>query len=193
VRSSKRARRGRTVSAWPERWLLVGALAALPSFAAPPAVHLQVELRFVDVATSEAANGAFVVGTRGGTAAAAGSYSVRTERRAGDEVLQVSVLNGARATLHASRLRALPAGEWMMGGDRPGFAQTRVWVEAGRGFTVQPRWPGGADAVQVEIGVEGDERVASRLTVAPGAWTTCARLGSGVSATALQIRVQPPP
>ncbi len=166
--------------------------AAAMASAASPAVNLQVELR--TVAEPQAATaGEVTVGTQGGTPPVPGSVTHGTVRTAPrDEVLQVLVRNGERAVLQHSRWRALPTGEWFMGGSRPGFGQTRVWVDDSRGLGVRPSWPGGSEPVTVELSVEGDRRVATTLAVEPGTWTAFARFGAGLSARVLQLRVTPP-
>jgi hypothetical protein len=165
---------------------------APPALAAPPAVNLRVEMRVVEQAVATRGEGAVTIGTRGGTPAVAGSVRVATDRNAADEVQQVLVQNGASAALRASRLRALPTGEWFWGGDQAGFAQTRQWIDAGRGFTVRPAWPGGAAPAQVEISTSGDTAATTRLALPLGEWLTFARRADGLSETLLQLRLELP-
>lgn len=173
-----------------KRRALLWALAAGSAVAAPPAENLRVELRAVRDGALQATQGGVTVGTRGGTPAVQGSVTVRTDRAGADEVQSVLVLNGAQATLHVARLQALPTGDWVWGGRSPGVAQTRQWVDAGAGFTVQPRWPGGDTPVTVEIAARGRTAATTTLVLPLGEWQTFASADDGVSATALQLRVR---
>ncbi len=159
-------------------------LAALPAWAAPPAEDLFVDLRVQR--GPPAAAGGVTLGTRGGTPAPAGSVSVRTDGDEADGVQTVRVRNGARATLHVPRRVALPTGDWVFGGRNPGVAQTRQWVDAGRGFGVQPTWPGGAAPVAVAVEVHGATAVTTALRLPLDAWQGFASAGD----TELQLRVR---
>lgn len=151
-------------------------LAALPAWGAPPAEDLWVDLRVLRSAVP--ADGV-TVGTRGGSAPPPGSLSLRSARTdADDEVPQsVRVRNGARAALHTPRPVALPTGDWVFGGRTPGVAQTRRWVDAGRGFSVTPAWPGGGAPVTVEIAAHGATAVATTLVLPLGEWQPFAAAG----------------
>ena len=167
----------------------------LPAAAGPPAVNLRVEMRVVEQAQARRAEGSVVIGTRGSTPVVGGSVRIATDSGGRDEVQQVLVLNGAAASLRTSAWRALPTGEWFWGAGNPGMGQTRQWVDAGRGFSVQPSWAGGDAAVQVEIASAGDTSAHTRLALPLGEWLVFARRGEATSETQLQLqlRVSLPP
>jgi hypothetical protein len=170
------------------RLIGIGLLAASSALAAPPAVNLRVELRFVGAEASSGARADVVVGTRGGTPAAAGSLQVQTAPRDAAEAQQVLVLNGARATVATSRLVPLPTGEWAWSGGTAGVGRTWQWRETGRGFTVKPSWPGGSADVTVDIAAAGAEAASTRFTLPLDTWRTFAQHGSML----LQLRVSRP-
>lgn len=192
-------------------------LAALPALAAPPPVNLRVELRAVarDDPAVAAAPGDVVVGTRGGTPAGAGSRVLRSAPAASAVDAQVIVLNGAAATLHARRLRALPTGDWVIGGSSggssggaggaangaasgtsigqsSGVGQTRQWIDAGPGFRVRASWSGGAAPVVLDIAATGGQSAHTRLRVPLDRWRGFARFGAA-DGTELQLRVSVAP
>lgn len=172
--------------------LLLGC--ALPVLAAPPKappqVNLRVEMRAQRQVENGAVQGSFSVGTRGGTATAGGDVTLATQRRDDDDAVQVLVLNGGSASLRIGRQVALPTGEWVWGGRNAGFAQTRQWIDASRGFQVAPRWPGGSAPVTLDIGAaaRGATSVQTQLQLPLDEWTAFARSG----ATLLQVRVTAP-
>ncbi|ODV11591.1 MAG: hypothetical protein ABT20_05480 [Rubrivivax sp. SCN 70-15] len=184
-----------------KRLALLLMMIALPALAAPPPVNLRVELRAValDGQAAGAAPGDVVVGTRGGTPAGAGSQVLRSAPEAGDADAQVVVLNGATATLHARRLRALPTGDWVIGGasgsasgQPSGVGQTRQWIDAGPGIRVRPSWPGGAAPVVLDIAATGGQSAHTRLRVPLARWRGFARFGAD-DGTELQLRVSVAP
>lgn len=174
-------------------------MVALPALAAPPAVNLRVELRAVALDGPAAGPGDVVVGTRGGTPPGAGSQVLRSAPEAGDADAQVIVLNGATATLHSRRLRALPTGDWVIGGANGaasgapgGVGQTRQWIDAGPGFRVRPSWPGGAAPVVLDVAATGGQSAHTRLRVPLDHWRGFARFGAE-NGTELQLRVSRTP
>lgn len=162
------------------------ALSALPAQAELPKRDLLVELRQVEDA---------------------GSVTVSTQSR--EPLLtpqQIRVRNGAKASLRLEQ--ALPM-QWV----KAASAQTEslsgsgvtsrssggsvvnevTWMEAGQSLSVQPRWPGGKQAVTVDIEVQAaavDDRIGAELPTqsrsqtvttvnAPlGQWVTIATTGS---------------
>lgn len=161
-------------------------LSALPAQAELPKRDLMLELRQVD---------------------AAGGVTVSTQSR--EPLLtpqQIRVRNGAKASLRLEQ--ALPM-QWV----KAASAQTEslsatgvtsrnsggrvvnevTWMEAGQSLTVQPRWPGGKQAVTVEIEVQaaavGDRigaelptqsrsQTATTVSAPLGQWVTIATTGS---------------
>jgi len=171
--------------------LLAVLLAASAAWAAPPQLNLLVEMRAVQLPEPAAgATGGLTVDTRRGTPALRGDISLRTAREGDEAVEQVLVLNGGSASLRTSRLVPLATGEWLWDGANAGLAQTRQWLDVGRGFQVKPRWPGGDAAVTLDISAETAGRTAVQTTLAVplGEWTPFARSG----ATTLQLRVSQP-
>jgi len=171
------------------------AVAASAAPPAPPAVNLLVETRVLEPPPPASGDGGFTVGTRGSTPAPPGSLTVQTARRSSDdddEVQQLLVRNGARATMHVRKLVALPSADWVSGGSRPGVGQARQWADFGRGFVVQPTWPGRNAPVTVEIRATGSTEAATTLVLEPGEWSTIARRGEGLNETRLQLRVSLP-
>ncbi len=167
---------------------------AAPALAAPPPVNLRVEMRAValDGQAAAAAPGDVVIGTRRSTPAANGSLVTQTASDADAAVEQVLVLNGASATLHLRRLRALPTGEWVFSSSGSasgaGAGQTRQWTDAGRGLRVLASWPGGPAPVTLDIAATGRRSARTRLRVPLGEWTGFARFGAETG-TELQLRV----
>jgi hypothetical protein len=158
-----------------KRRALAVLLAALPAWAAPPAEDLLVELRVLR--SAPAAAGGVTLGTRGGTPPPPGSVTARTDRDDTEETQTVRVRNGTRATLHVPRLVALPTGDWVFGGRNPGVAQTRQWVDAGRGFSVTPTWAGGGAPVAVEVTAHGAAALSTSLTLPLDEWQGFASTG----------------
>jgi hypothetical protein len=167
---------------------------ALPVFAAPPKtppqVNLRVEMRVQRQAENSAVQGSFSVGTRGGATTAAGDVTLSSQRRDADDTAQVLVLNGGSASLRIGRQVSLPTGEWYWGGKNAGFAQTRQWIDASRGFQVTPRWPGGSAPVALDINAaaRGSTSLQTQVQLPLDEWTDFARSG----ATLLQVRVSAP-
>lgn len=147
-------------------WLLALPLAAM---AAPPVANLVVEVREVAVAAPPPFD------PRGGFTVSTAPAPAGTQR--------IAVANGATAVLHLPQWTATTTGEWVVGGTASapsGAGRTQRWVDAGRGFSVHPRWPGGRAPVTVEIAVESGEGPAARtrLVVPQDEWTPFARSGA---------------
>lgn len=102
---------------------------------------------------TQGADGGAVVVARDGTVSARAGVSV--EARAGDlsrdMVQQVRVLNGGRAALRIGAQLPMHWVGWVAGADGPVAVLGSALVDTGRGFVVQPRWPGGAAPVTVEV------------------------------------------
>ncbi|MGM9513237.1 hypothetical protein ACS5PK_03175 [Roseateles sp. DB2] len=217
---------------------LAGAL-ALPVRAAEPRVNLWVELRWVDSRVSQAAiaglrDGAVVVGT-GGAVSPRGAIVLSTEQQAaqGQLLQRLTVLNGFRASVQLGELTPL---QWLDvsvplaaggAGQAPsreaGRAQLRQgYVEQVRGFSLEPHWPGGREAVRVTLRTQdltpneaapGQPSVRTELEstalVPLDEWVTVARSGGqlrrsergtfstrdaeSVSSRELQVRIQVAP
>ena len=217
---------------------LAGTL-ALSALAAEPRVNLWVELRWVDSRVSQAAiagvrDGAVVVGT-GGSVSPRGAVVLSTEQQAaqGQLLQRLTVLNGFRASVQLGELTPL---QWLdvsvplaLGstGQAPsrdaGRAQLRQgYVEQVRGFSLEPHWPGGREAVRVTLRTQdltsnetgpGQPAVRTELEstalVPLDEWVTVARSGGqlrrsergtlstrdaeSVSSRELQVRIQVAP
>ncbi len=202
--------------------------AALPLFAALrlhaadalPARDLVVELRLVDVLASDAAAaaaGSVTVDSRGGVHGSAGVTPLGQTQRLGQSVQAVRVRNGAHARVQVGQTQALTGAAAAWSGRSVGGALSTAWVELADGFELRPRWPGGREPVEVEVGATRSLAAADgnapppRMQVyttvqAPiGQWTDVAQVqrasgasavtGAGVLATQralrLQLRVRP--
>jgi len=145
-------------------------LAPLRALAAPPQGDLTVELRQVREGQEDAQ----------ATSGANGAYTVGTAPRAVDFApQQVRVRNGEKASLQInqsmpmqwvqkieSQSATLSAAGASASSNSGGVTQAVTWMEAGQSFTVTPHWPGGKQAVRVEIEVQSsavDERTSSDL------------------------------
>ncbi len=182
--------------------LLLSCLAPLAARASPPAVDLTVELRQVKEGQEDAADG---------QAASGGAYTVGTANRAVDFApQQVRVRNGEKASLQInqsmpmqwvqkieSQSATLSAAGASASSNSGGVAQAVTWMEAGQSLTVTPHWPGGKQAVKLEIESQSsavDERTSSDLPAtsrqrysttvsAPlGKWVTIASSGASAKA-----------
>jgi hypothetical protein len=170
--------------------LLVTAATATTADAAPPQANLRVAMRAAAQGGDAAAPGDRVVDSRRGATPGPGDFSVGTARSSGGDVAQVIVLNGAPASLRVSQRVPLPTSEWAWGGRDAGVAQSRVWIDVGRGFQVQPSWPGGQRPVALEIRAETVDGTTAqtKLSVPLGEWVEFA----ASAGTALQVRVSLP-
>jgi hypothetical protein len=163
-------------------------MAAWPTLAQLPNRNLIVELRQVEEDDGS-------------------GYSVSTQTRDGLLTQQsVHVHNGDKATLQVSK--AIPI-QWLQSvsaqsatlsasgasasSTAGGVKNALVWLDAGQSLKVQPRWPGGKQAVRLEISVEstsvaqrtGTEipdqsrsQLATSVSLPLGQWVTIASSGS---------------
>ncbi len=208
----------------------------LPAWAAEPRVNLWVEVRWVDSRVSQAAvaglrDGAVVVGTAG-SVSPRGAIVLGTEQQSAQgQVLQrLTVLNGYRTSVQLGELVPLqwldasvplPGGGASQASPREqGRAQLRQgYVEQLRGFSLEPHWPGGREAVRVTLRTQdltpdagapgqaaGRTEVESTVLVSLDEWVTVARTGGqlrrsergsfstrdaeSVSSRELQVRIQ---
>ncbi len=162
--------------------------------AAPPAVQLVVELRWVDshlppAAQAAVRDGAVVVGTAGSVSPRGPGFVTSTAQAAPPPVQRLLVLNGQRAGLRLTTREPL---QWVDAvveiapADGPASAPRRVYASPRLGerrstqnFTVTPTWPGGRAPVRVEFAVDdGDQAFQSTLNLPLGRWQTVARSGA---------------
>jgi hypothetical protein len=109
-----------------------------------------------------------------------GAYSVGTANRGADFApQQVRVRSGEKASLQINQSMpmqwvqkieaqsaSLSAARASASSSAGGVTQAITWMESGQSFTVTPRWPGGKQAVKLEIEVQSsavDERTGSDL------------------------------
>jgi hypothetical protein len=170
--------------------LLAAACGAAP--AQPlPLRNLLVELRQSDASAVQregaGVGGSVVIGSDGKLSGGAGiGAQARSRDAAGDSVQQVRVLNGGRAGVRLAR--AVPL-EFVQIAWTPQGAQvlpSTLWTETGRGFVVQPRWPGGAAPVTVEVSAEGGagserSQVLTTVQLPLGEWVTIASSANSAS------------
>ena len=169
----------------------IALMAALPALSAPaklPKRDLTVALRQIEEGDSS-------------------GYSVSTQPR--DALMteqSVNVRNGEKATMNLSKTMPL---QWVQSASVQsaalstsgatanstggGVKNALVWLEAGQSFKVQPSWPGGKQAVNVEIDVQsasvgqrnGTElsdqshsQLVTTVSLPLGQWVTIASSGS---------------
>lgn len=176
--------------------------ATLVAWAAPPKVDLTVELRQVKERQEDQDNP---------QAGNSGGYTVGTANRAVEFApQQVRVRNGEKASLQInqsmpmqwvqkieSQSATLSAAGTSASSNSGGVTQAVTWMESGQSLTVTPNWPGGKQAVKVEIEAQAsavDERTSSDLpatsrqrystTVSAqlNQWVTIARSGQAARA-----------
>lgn len=185
------------------RGILVGLLCtslSTPPACAPtpalPAVDLIVQIRVIgktDLAAEAATSQSPHASPKGLeiTSAVQAPLSARTQA--------IRVRNGRSAEVSWSQ--ALPI-QWLQAGQyrsRPGgtteggIVNGLVWLHSGQSLSVQPRWSGGRDPVQVDFRIEtqgieerhstdipafGTQAWASTMSVPWGQWTTFATTGT---------------
>lgn len=179
--------------------LLCASLSAHPARAAAPAlpaVDLIVQIRVI----SETEWAAETAARPSDDPPAQGveiSSAVRTPPSA--RIQEMRVLNGRSAEMSWSQ--ALPI-QWLQAAQRRsrtggategGIVNGLVWLRAGQSLSVQPRWSGGRDPVQVDFRIEtrgieerhstdvpasSTQTWASTLSVPWGQWTTFATTGT---------------
>lgn len=159
--------RNRRRIGWALLWMAAGgplAAQAQEPAARGPLVNLRIELRQTEaderqssgvgarVAISAGERVAGRVGVDAGVRESRGAYGSRQ---------QVLVLNGGRAGVRLAQSvplqwwQAVPLPPGTAGGPGVMWVPGTVFLEAGRGFTVQPSWPGGDAPVRVEVAAEG--------------------------------------
>ena len=180
------------------RLLLLLSLLALPAIAAPPAVQLVVELRWVDSNLAPATlagvrDGAVVVGTAGTVSPKGpGVVTSTTQQAAPQPAQRIAVLNGQRAS---QRLTTREPLQWVdaaveleaSGATRRIYASPRSGERSRtQSFAVTPTWPGGRAPVRVEFSVDdGDgNEYQSTLDLPLERWQTVARTGAATTPAA---------
>ena len=173
-------------------------LLPLPALAvaAPPAVQLLVELRWVDSnlpASAQAGvrDGATVVGTAGSVSPRGPGVTTSVGPAVTVPTHRLLVQNGQRAS---ARLTTREALHWVgstveldaRGGTRRIYANPTPQERAvTHSFMVTPTWPGGAAPVRVVFDVEeGDNAFSATLDLPMERWQTAARMGGGRAAPA---------
>jgi len=145
--------------------LLLGAAGfVLPSLQARAAERLPMRNLLIEVRQGEASRleaegaglsqGAVAIGTEGVSARAGVTFEARSRDAARDTVQQVRVLNGGRAALRIGTSVPVQWLQWAVTPQGPTVVGGTQWVDGGRGFTVQPRWPGGDAPVTLEVSTE---------------------------------------
>ncbi|MBA4216627.1 MAG: hypothetical protein C0460_04770 [Methylibium sp.] len=169
--------------------------------AAPPAVQLLVELRWVDSRLAPAAvaavrDGAVVVGTAGSVSPRGPGVVTSTAAAPPPPVQRLLVLNGQRAALRLTTREPLQWVDAFIEIDpsaAPASAARRVYAGPRQGerqavqrFSVTPTWPGGNAPVRLAFEVEdGEVDIQSTLDLPMQRWQTVARSGgSGMAAPA---------
>lgn len=162
--------------------------------AAPPAVQLAVELRWVDSLLPPSAqagvrDGAVVVGTGGAVSPRGPGIVTATAQPAPPAVQRLLVQNGQRASLRLTTRERLQWVDTVVELDPTSGARRRLHVSprqgerrASQGFAVTPTWPGGRAPVRVAFDVEdGDHTFQSTLDLPLERWQTVARTGGGAT------------
>ncbi|MDG0831924.1 hypothetical protein [Roseateles saccharophilus] len=189
----------------PRRLLLAAALLAplapfRPAVAAPPAVQLLVELRWVDSQLPPAAqagvrDGAVVIGTAGSVSPRGPGVVTSTAAAAPQPAQRLLVLNGHRAGLRLTTREPL---QWVdavveidpaASAAGPASAPRRIYASPRQGerrrtqsFVVTPTWPGGRAPVRIEFDIDdGDSAFQSTLDLPMERWQTVARSGGGMA------------
>lgn len=144
--------------------------APMATWAAQPKTDLTVELRQVQEGQEDQDSPHTVTGV----------YTAGTASRAADVApQQVRVRNGEKASLQfnqsmplqwvqkiESQSATLSAAGASASNNAGGVTQAVTWMESGQSLTVTPNWPGGKQAVKLEIEVQSsavDERTSSDL------------------------------
>lgn len=174
--------------------------AALPALAAPPAVNLQLELRWVDsslpaAATAGVRDGATVIGTAG-SVSPRGAIVTSSAAPPTSPVQRFTVLNGQATSLQLDSREPL---QWVPGSidvdpyaATPASAVRRVRMHpvqderrSAQSIHLTPSWPGGRAPVRVEFKVRQDgSELQSTVLVPMERWQTVARTGNATPAPA---------
>jgi hypothetical protein len=108
--------------------------------------------------------GAVVVGPNGEVLARGGvTFEARGRSDARSTSQQVSVLNGGRAAVRIGESVPMQWLQWAWTPRGPVVVAETGFVETGRGFVVQPRWPGGEAPVSVEVHTEASDRASGGM------------------------------
>lgn len=174
-----------------KRRALLLTLLPLSAAAAPPAVTLVVELRWVDSNLPPAAqagvrDGAVVVGTAGTVSPRGPGVVTSTAQAAPQPAQRLQVLNGQRGSLRLTTREPL---QWvdLVAEVAPTGAVRGIYANpvprerrVSRGFTVTPTWPGGRAPVRMVFDVDQDgSEFQSTLELPLERWQTVARSGGG--------------
>lgn len=176
------------------------ALIPLPVLAAPPAVQLVVELRWVDSNLPPAAqagvrDGAVVVGTAGAVSPRGPGVVTSTAAAAPQPLQRLLVQNGQRASTRLTTREPLQWVDVLVEIDptaAPASAVRHLYAQPRQGerrvaqtFAVTPTWPGGRAPVRVAFSVEdGDNAFESTLDLPLERWQTVARTGGSAAPAA---------
>lgn len=177
-----------------KRRALLLTLLPLSAVAAPPAVVLMVELRWVDSHLPPAAqagvrDGAVVVGTAGSVSPRGPGVVTSTAQPLPQTVQRLRVQNGQRAALRLTTREPLQWVDAVVQLDPATRAPQRVYASPRSGerlttqsFTVTPSWPGGQAPVHVEFDIElDDQALQSALDLPLERWQTVARSGGATT------------
>ncbi|WP_295641409.1 hypothetical protein [uncultured Methylibium sp.] len=137
--------------------------AQAPAARGLPLRNLLVELRQGDESSFDASaaglrSAAVTVGPDGQVSARAG---VTLESRSGGSTLgsaqQLRVINGGQGSIRIGASVPMQWLQWVWTPQGPAVIAGSQLVETGRGFVVQPRWPGGDAPVTVEVRSEASQ------------------------------------
>ena len=190
-----------------KRAIVALCLAPVLGFAAEPLPvrNLLVEWRVNEAVVDQRQSGVIVLRSDGrGTRA---SVETRSSERTGDGVQRLLVLNGASASLqltHSVPWQFVQAA-WQGGAassPRSGVVMGTQWAASGQGLQVQPRWPGGAAPVSVELQADAAapladggsvrEQLRTTLQLPLDQWAVVAERGGGGARQTLQLRISVP-
>jgi hypothetical protein len=186
--------------------LLAGATLAAPP-AALPQRNLQVELRSVSAAMAAAGdeddaaappNAGYTVSTRPSQPAPPQPVLLVLNGHWGalrfGQSLPVQWLQAGSASTSTAAASGAASGAQRSGGS---FVQGLVWIEAGQGLAVRPRWPGGDQPVTLELRYDAAAvepgagaavpatrhlQAGTTLRLPLGRWTTVARVAAAAPA-----------
>jgi hypothetical protein len=172
-----------------------------------PARILLVEWRVSEAVVDQRQSGVIVLRSDGSGTRAGASVETRSSERTGDGVQRLLVLNGAVAQLQLTQ--SVPwqfvQAAWQGGAassPRSGVVMGTQWTASGHGLQVQPRWPGGAAPVSVELQADAAapladggsvrEQLRTTLQLPLDQWAVVAeRSGNGARQT-LQLKISAP-
>ena len=184
-------------------------LAPVLAFSAEPLPtrNLLVEWRINEAAVDQRQSGVIVLRSDGSGTRAGASVQTRSSERTGDGVQRLLVLNGATASLQLTQ--SVPwqfvQAAWQGGAassPRSGVVMGTQWAASGHGLQVQPRWPGGAAPVSVELQADAAapladggsvrEQLRTTLQLPLDQWAVVAERGGGGARQTLQLRISVP-